>query len=545
MRIKKFKIKNFKSVGEDELNFDFSENIIVLIGENNVGKSSILQALDYFFSGTKTIPTKYFHNLKTDQQNAISIEVKFDSLSENDKEHQAIKSYVSLDENDNEFFVLKKLYYYSEDGKAKCDYIAIVNGEEKKNPSGLTQNCDDLFTNEKMQKIFVPAVQEISEIVDGKKKTTPFSQIFQLLLSEELQGTDQYKTLISALGSYAELFKEGTKHEKVQEIENLITEKLKRIIDAAGLIDVELPAEDKLLPIPSLSTDDGRPVPIAPSDQGHGLQRSLIFALLELYAEVVSSPDKEVGVTNLLLLEEPEIFMHPQMERKIANVLYTLAESGHVQVICTTHSPIMIRLVEKQKSLVRLIRNDENKLEAIQVEEEIFRGDREEKKKTLRMVMNFDSSVKELFFAKRVILLEGDTEYMTFPRVADLLGIFDTTESKIKKDDITLINCRSRNNIPIFQEVLNYFRIAYGVVHDLEGQSATEGKNQEIVELLGSDENRRKYFDPKIEDTLGIEEERPKWLKALEKVEELHRAGTLEEKLGSYVRFIYRIGEES
>jgi len=129
---------------------------------------------------------------------------------------------------------------------------------------------------------------------------------------------------------------------------------------------------------------------------------------------------------------------------------------------------------------------------------------------------------------------------MTFPRVADLLGTFETTESKIKRDDVTLINCRSRNNIPIFQEVLNYFRIDYSVIHDLEGQIATEGKNQEILELLGNDENRRKYFDPNIESVLDIEEERPKWLKALEKVDELHNEGTLEEKLGDYIRFIYQ-----
>lgn len=539
MRITEFSIKNFKSIGNDGLNVDFSENIIVLIGENNVGKSSILQALDYFFSGTKTIPSQYFHNLKTDQSNAITIDVKFGALSDSDKDHQAIKAYMSTYGEGNEYWLLRKVYYYTEDGKSKCDYIALVDGEEKNNPSGLTQNCDDLFTNEKMQKIFVPAVQEISDVVDGKKKT-PFSQIFQLLLSQELKETEQYKALITALGSYAELFRGNTKHSKVQEIEALITEKLKRIINANGLIDVELPAEDKLLPIPALSTDDGRPIPIAPADQGHGLQRSLIFALLELYAEAVSSPDKEVGVTNLLLIEEPEIFMHPQMEKKIANVLYTLAESGHAQVICTTHSPIMIRLIEKQKSLVRLLRNEDNKLRSIQVKEDIFAGDQEEKKKTLRMVMDFDSSVKELFFAKRVILLEGDTEYMTFPIVADLLGVFETTESKIKKDDVTLVNCRSRNNIPIFQEVLNFFEIDYGVVHDLEGQGATEGKNQEILELLNNEEGRRKYFDPKIETTLEIEEERPKWFKALEKVEHLHNEGKLEEKLGEYIRFIYK-----
>lgn len=541
MKIETVGIKNFKSVGNDGLSFNFPENIITLIGENNVGKSSIMQALDCFFSGMKTVPAKFFHNLKTDQENAISIEVKFGSLSDRDKEHQAIQPYIYIDPHTTEeSWTLKKVYYFTEDGKGLCDYFAVVGTEEKPNPAGRQTNVDDLFTNEKMQKVFVPAVQEITEVVDGKKKT-PFSQIFQLFLAEELQETEQYKTLISALGSYAELFKKGSKHSKVQEIENMITDKLNRIITAASLIDVEIPAEEKLLPIPTLSTDDGRPVPIAPADQGHGLQRSLIFALLELYAEAVSSPEKEIGVTNLLLIEEPEIFMHPQMEKKIANVLYALAESGRAQVICTTHSPIMIRLIERQKSLVRLIRNEENTLEAVQIEEDIFVRDSEEKKKTLRMIMNFDSSIKELFFAKRVILLEGDTEYMTFPRVADLLGIFNTTESKIKKDDVTLINCRSRNNIPIFQEVLNYFRIDYGVVHDLEGQIATEGKNQEILELLGNDENRRKYFDPKIEDILGIEEERPKWLKALEKVEELHGEGALDGKLGDYVRFIYRI----
>ena len=155
--------------------------------------------------------------------------------------------------------------------------------------------------------------------------------------------------------------------------------------------------------------------------------------------------------------------------------------------------------------------------------------------------MDFDSSVKELFFAKRVILLEGDTEYMIFPKVADLLGIFDTTKSRIKKDDVTLINCRSGNNIPIFQEVLNHFKIAYGVVHDLEGQRATEGKNKEIIGLLNGDESRRKYFDPKIENVLEIKEERPKWLNALKKIEELHQAGKLDTKLGDYVRFIYGV----
>lgn len=537
MRIRRFQIKNFKGIGTEPLSFDFSENIITLIGENNVGKSSILEALDYFFSGTKTIPVRYFHNFNNEQENAISITVEFDTLSNDDKEHQAIKSYISFEDEDNECWILKKNYYYS-DGKGKCDYITIVNGEEKENPGGLTQNCDDLFTNEKMQKVFMPAVKDIAEIVDGKKKSV-FSQIFQLLLSEELQVTKQYETLITALEDYAKLFEEGTKHEKVTEIETLITEKIKRIIDASGLIDVELPQQEKLLPTPILSTDDGRGIPINPSEQGHGLQRALIFALLELYAEIVSKPDKEVGVANLLLIEEPEIFMHPQMERKIADVLYALAESGHVQVICTTHSPIFIRLLEKQKSLVRLVRDSDNNVSSIQVKDNMFVGDPEEKKKNLRMIMEFDSSVNELFFAKKIVLVEGYTEFIIFPKAAELLGIFDTHGAKTAKNDVSIINCKSRDNIPLFQEVINHFDIPYIVIHDLEGQRFDEGKNNDILQLIDNDETRRKYFDPKIEDVLNITAGKPKWLKAFERIEELHMAGTLETEFGDYVRFVY------
>lgn len=536
MRIRRFTIKNFKGIGEDEVKVDFSENIVVLIGENNVGKSAILEALDYFFSGTKTIPSQYFHNLKNDKENAIVVTVEFDDLTDKDKAHQAISPYISTDVG-SEYWKLRKTYY-TESGKGRCDYIAIVNDIESGSPGGFTQNCDDLFTDEKMQKVFVPAVQHISDVVDGKKKS-PFSQIFQLLLSEELQGTAEYKVLLIALENYSKLFEEGTKHTRVTEIEGLITEKVKRVIEAAGLIGVELPSQEKLLPTPVLATNDGRDVSVEPAKQGHGLQRALVFALLELYAETVSKPGKEVGVANLFLIEEPEIFMHPQMERKIADVLYTLAESGYVQVICTTHSPIFIRLLEKQKSLVRLVRNSSNKVEAIQVAGDVFSGNPEEKKKRLRMVMDFTPAVNELFFAKRIVLLEGYTEYIIFPKAAELLDVFSGTN--ISKNDTTLVNCMSRDHISLFQEVINHFQIPYFVVHDLESDAFDQGRNAEILNLIGGDETRRKYFDPHVESVLSVPSGNPKWMKAYEKIEELDANGTLDAKFGDYVRFVYGV----
>jgi len=134
MRIKTIQIKNFKCIAPNEVILDFSENIIVLIGENNVGKSAILSALNYFLSGIKTLPTEYFYNKQNDQDHAVVITITFCELSDSDKSHQAVSPYIST-EDQEELWILKKVYYYSEDGKGKCDYTAIVNNEEKKNPA--------------------------------------------------------------------------------------------------------------------------------------------------------------------------------------------------------------------------------------------------------------------------------------------------------------------------------------------------------------------------------------------------------------------------
>lgn len=537
MKIKNISIKNFKCLGPNEITLDFSENIIVLIGENNVGKSAVLSALNYFFSGIK-IPTEYFYNKQNDQDHAIVITITFCDLSVGDKTHQAVSSYITK-EGEEELWILKKIYYYSEDGKAKCDYIAVVNGIDKKSPAGLSQNPDDLFTEEKMQKIFIEAVKDVKDISDGSPKTA-FSQVFNLILRDELEGTDQYKDLIGSLEEYSKLFQGTTQLNKIKEVEAIINEKLSRIIKATSKISAESPKSDKVLPSPKLLTNDYRDIDVDPCEQGHGLQRSIIFTLLEILAETTSPADKEVGPKNLLLIEEPEIYMHPQMERKIADTLYEIALSGKAQVICTTHSPIFIRIADKHKALVRLLRKDGNISDVVQKEELFLGDDQEDKKSRLRMITNFDPTVNEIFFAKRVVLVEGDTEVAIFREATEMLSYFEDDENKHKKRDTTFVNCRGKWTIPLFQEVMNHFGIDYVVVHDKDSEGLNEGANGRILELLNNDESKRKLFDTKIEIVLGLTDDgKDKPIKALEQIKKLSNENKLENKLGEYIKFTY------
>lgn len=542
MKIKKITIQNFKCLGPDPIVLDFSDDILVLIGENNVGKSSVLKALTIYFSGTKTMSVEYFFNKQTDQSHAVTIAIEFHNLSNGDKQHQAVSPYISTQDS-QELWVLRKSYYYAEDGKGKCDYVAIVNGEEKKNPSGLPQNCDDLFTDEKMQKIYVEAVKNVSDVAEGAAKTV-FGQLFNLILRDDLEATPQFTGLIESFNKYGDLFRGESQLPKIKEIEEKITEKLSRIIPAKSIIDADVPKIEKLMPSPNLYSNDGREINISPEEQGHGLQGALIVALLELFAETKSPISKEIGPCNILLIEEPEIYMHPQMIRKIGDALYSIAEQGKAQVILTTHSPFLIRIADKQNALVRFVRASDNQLKIFQQDEEVFAdGNSQEAKERLQMIMRFDPAVNELFFAKRVVLLEGDSEFTAIKESGELLGFMSQAENIHKREDTTLINCRSRDFIPLFQKVLNHFQIDYVVIHDTENQDLGTGVNGKILNLLNNQENRRKTFVPDIETHLGIQLSARdcKPLKAVEKIKELNQGGQLESKLGDFIKFAYGI----
>jgi len=64
----------------------------------------------------------------------------------------------------------------------------------------------------------------------------------------------------------------------------------------------------------------------------------------------------------------------------------------------------------------------------------------------------------ELFFAKRVILVEGETEKALLPFLAKTLGRFDP--------DVSVIDCGSKFNLALYIRILNAFRIPYLVIHD-------------------------------------------------------------------------------
>lgn len=545
MKIKTFSIRNYKCIGE-KVEFDFSENILVLVGENNVGKSSILDALQKFFSGTKTIDPELFHDQKSDEDNAIEIEVLFDSLSAEDKEHQAVKPYIGGTIS-NPTWYLRKKYFRTTDGKSECEHwTKDKDGVDKKNPGGLSSNPNDLFTNEKMQIVKLDAVKNVSDETSSKGKSS-FGQIFQMVVTKAIEGNSEYINLLSALSEYQKIFSEGKKIPEIESLENEITIKLNRTIQAVGKISVDAPKlGSAVMPVPALMTNDNREIDVLPEYQGNGLQRVLIFCLLELLAEKTSPSAKTIGPQNLLLIEEPELYLHPQMERKVSDTLYKISEDNQAQVIIATHSPVFINIENEPLALCRMVRNEsDNGISSSQHADMFTEATKEDQRKRLRMILAMDPSVNEVFFAKRVVLVEGDTEITVFKESAVKLKIFDEPENIHKKRDTTFVNCRGKWTICTFQEILNSLEIPYVIFHDKDSNDNGDLANAKILSLSHEGESQRMVFDTKIEDQLDLTDiGKDKPFRAYEKIQAFTDA-ELESKFGKYVRFAYGISEKS
>ena len=204
--------------------------------------------------------------------------------------------------------------------------------------------------------------------------------------------------------------------------------------------------------------------------QGHGLQRQIIFSVYKDCHQWLGSKKSDNSLakpgdkTNILLIEEPELFLHPTAIRSTRNLLYELAESSEFQILCATHSPIMIDIKRPHNSLVRIVKDRQYGSLAYQVSELLT---------TIGMMEDFNPHVCESFFADKVILVEGNTEAIIIKLLIERFG--RDCNNQIA-DGLHIVNCNGKATIPGFQNVLNHFKIDYFVFHDCDSEFLTNGR---------------------------------------------------------------------
>ena len=379
----------------------------------------------------------------------------------------------------------------------------VVEGEATwfRNPGGFSAHVDSILPIP----IYIPAIKETKEEADVAQKKSAIRQIVEAMFSRELAGNPAIEQFTQAGEDVKELFAGEEGNEIVRRIEGRIGDGIKRFIDLDASLEFAPPdIKTELASGTSLQLIDGE-LKTRPEHQGHGAQRALVLSLLEILSEdSLADLEGEFLRGILLLIEEPEIYMHPQMCRKMRDVLVSIAQSGSAQVICTTHSPVFLDLADRHDGIATF-RRSAGEIEVVQRTDDIFEhGDAEGDRARLRMLLDFDPAVNEVFFAKEVCLVEGDSELASVDAVArrmSELELLDWESYLLVRRDLALVNCRGKWTIKAFQRVLNGFEIPYKVIHDLD-EEGEDGANAAILDALGGDEERRLTHDPNFEQQL-------------------------------------------
>lgn len=327
------------------------------------------------------------------------------------------------------------------------------------------------------------------------------------------------------------------------------------------LVGIEPPSIDKLLEQGfKLELDDG--VPTTTNRKGHGLQRAVLFALLRAWVRALKlDPQKEddgkpikprkKSDSVVFAIEEPELYLHPQAQKRFADLLRAISAEANNQVFLTTHSPYFLKL-EKHQEIVLVNKPDAGSgTVAHQVSGEMFSGaSLGEKKKRFRLAHWINPERSEMFFAKKVVFVEGETERVVLPYIADKIGIYDP--------EISIIDCGSKFNLPLYIEIANAFSLKYVVVHDedplpdpipsgwaddkLKQKERTYKFNETIKEHIDSGLGSIQVFSPDIEGVLGVSktqsEQKGKALAAIEKLESME-LDELPDRIVEVVRAIY------
>jgi len=324
----------------------------------------------------------------------------------------------------------------------------------------------------------VPAVREATDeekMTGGALLNRLVNSLVQRIVEQNPQ-LDELRQQLSEVREYLSLSEAAgvpdRRFDEIKELEEELANTLGEVMPGSGItLDIRPPEPEDLFRLNTrLRIHNGLPTYL--EHQGHGLQRAVIFVLLRVYArsmqqqeDTVHQEDQEPIVRRyrkslIIAFEEPELYLHPQGQRVLRDALKTLAHQD--QVVVCTHSPVFIDMGELETLCLVSKPTYENGTTACYCTEDIFAANESlaERKKQFRMATEFTPERSELFFAKKVVLVEGPTERVSIPVVAQRLGIF--------RRDVCIVECDSKFNIDMYIRVMNAFRIEYVVVHDVD-----------------------------------------------------------------------------
>lgn len=196
------------------------------------------------------------------------------------------------------------------------------------------------------------------------------------------------------------------------------------------------------------------------------INHSLTFSLIDqskraIYFEELSSGEKSLLMMifavygndltdGFLIINEPELHLHPQIQKELALMFETLGNDYNTQFIIATNSPIFIN-ENNITNVYRVYRNWEMDTKIISPKINVDYDDA-----TLIHMLKFEN-LSKIFFVNKIILVEWDTDAYFFSFYLNYLKTLPEWKNKIK--DYEIININGKGSLHTWIRFLNKFNI--------------------------------------------------------------------------------------
>jgi hypothetical protein len=288
------------------------------------------------------------------------------------------------------------------------DVLNVNSGEWVRNPNGLDTALKSLFP----EPIEIGAMENVAEDIGKSKNTTTIGK----LIAEIMAPIEENHSAIitEALDELKKKFDaDGT--ERAQELIDFDTDASLKVQDFFPGISIKLHVPTPIIKevlkngtIKVYENGIGRDL----TSYGHGTQRSVQMSLIRHLADIKRGVNNRASNT-LLLIDEPELYLHPQAIEQTRLALKVLAQNGY-QVIFTTHSPQMIPAEDVKNTL--LIRKYDSETKTRQRLINAVEAIERDAISQFELLFSLENA-SQILFSENVLLAEGKTEKRLLPYI--------------------------------------------------------------------------------------------------------------------------------
>ena len=456
MKIAKLELNNFR--GYSNISVSFDENFNVIIGRNDIGKSTILEALEIFFNNDTvkididdlnvhataqsmsikvsffaddkeytidTVPTDLKKEFLLDQNGCLTIKKNWD-CSKDKLTAVSLKTYLVANYPTN--FEAPLIGLKIADLKnLLSDYSGRLDVKEvkKSKSSSIRQAIYEVETLENCSLIDIPIDKEDGKkIWDALKLDLPLFFIFQsdrANKDSDKEVQDPLKAITkTAIGQLSKELEEVKEKIRI-EAESLGQRTLVKLKEMNPEIADVLSPKMTNKPWESLfsfsfNCDDGIPI----NKRGSGVRRLILLNYFRAEAERKNADSRNV----IYAIEEPETSQHPSWQVELFKALVELAGNENTQVLITTHSPSLAGLVDTNN--IRFINRVDGEV-VVQTGGESNLG---EIANTLGLLPDVSLSITNLGI-RAILCLEGPTDVEFFNHIGKLFDLDLETDDRI------------------------------------------------------------------------------------------------------------------